>query len=181
MDVWSQRREGAGGRASPAPPIHSPRLGFLTPSPLRRETGRSGLAPSILSFHYGLREGEVHLKFRFSIVVSSPPGVTAGKSFKQMVSDAVRMHPKFFYAKELSSATAEVMLNCGVTLRGIMQRDSPAIRQGAISRSFGRTGSRHPRLVAQGCLSPVLLTQQTDRAADSPGSQRRPHPTPEPH
>lgn len=88
-----------------------------------------------------------------------------------MVSDAVRKHPKFFYAKELSSATAEVILNCGVTLRGIMQRDSPAISQGAISRSFGRTGSRHPRRVAQGCLSPVLLTQQRDRAAVSPGAR----------
>lgn len=165
MDVWSRRREGAGGRASPAPPIHSPSLGFLTRSPLRPEPGRSGLAPGIPSFHYGPSEGEVCPKFRFSIVVSSPPGIMAGKLFEQMVSGAVRKRPKFLYAEELSSATAEVILNCGVTLRGIMQRDSPAIRQGPISQGFGSTGSRHPRLVAQGCLSPGLLTRQRDGAA----------------
>lgn len=94
-----------------------------------------------------------------------PSRDNGGKLFEQMMSGVVRKRPKFLYAEELSSATAEVILNCGVTLRGIMQRDSPAIRQGPISRGFGRTGSRHPRLVAQGCLSPVLLTQQRDGAA----------------
>lgn len=62
-----------------------------------------------------------------------PSRDNGGKLFKQMVSGAVRKRPKFLYAEELSSATAEVILNCGVTLRGIMQRDSPAIRQGPIS------------------------------------------------
>lgn len=66
-------------------------------------------------------------------MVSSSPEIMAGKLFRQMGSDVVRIHLEFFCAEELSSAVAEVTVNHSVRLSGIGQHESPATRQRAIS------------------------------------------------
>lgn len=58
--MWSQMREGARWASKPRPTHPPSEPGFLTRSLLRHEIGLSGLAPSILSFHYGPKEGEVY-------------------------------------------------------------------------------------------------------------------------